>query len=206
MPGAPIDDRPHRSQHLRGNFRARRQLLKRRHPLQRPRSADPLNLLHCYFSPHCPSVADQIVLSLKSASDAAAGLTGSPEAVLASIDEALRVLKGVKTLNIFESVRVDPNVVIEVSVQALADLVVKEGKIEAPSAPSTIAQRTDFRFLTPCLAPQAFEQSSRLVAAVERLAERKGVTTARMTIAWEMRQVRGAGSGVDEVGAGGAEL
>ncbi|TKA78458.1 Fumarate hydratase, mitochondrial [Friedmanniomyces simplex] len=103
------------------------------------------------------------------------GLTGSPEAVRASIDEAMRGLEGVKTLNISESVRVDPDVPIEISVQALADLV-------------------------------AFEQNSRLVEAVDRLAERKVVLRVQMTIAWVMRQVRGDDIEVDEMGAEGAEL
>ena len=54
---------------------------------------------------------------------------GSPENIRASVEDAIRVLPpSVKSIDIFECARVDPNVQIEVSIQALADLV-KEGKI-----------------------------------------------------------------------------
>lgn len=52
----------------------------------------------------------------------------TPEWIRASVEEALAVLGGLKTLDVFACGRVDPNVPIEVSIRALAELV-KEGKI-----------------------------------------------------------------------------
>jgi len=45
-----------------------------------------------------------------------------------SVEEAVKVLDGTKTIDVFKCARVDPNVPIETSVKALAELV-KEGKI-----------------------------------------------------------------------------
>ena len=57
------------------------------------------------------------------------GPNGSPENIRASVEDAIKVLPpSVKSIDIFECARVDPNVQIETSVQALAELV-KEGKI-----------------------------------------------------------------------------
>lgn len=55
---------------------------------------------------------------------------GSPEQVRASVNEAYAVLKGVKTIDIFEMARVDPKVPIETSITALKELV-DEGLIGA---------------------------------------------------------------------------
>ena len=56
------------------------------------------------------------------------GPTGSPEAICASVEEAVGVLAGSKTIDVFEMARVDPDVPFETSVKALAELV-EEGKI-----------------------------------------------------------------------------
>lgn len=53
---------------------------------------------------------------------------GSPESVRASVEEALRVLDGVKKIDVFECARVDTKVPIETTIKALAELVA-EGKI-----------------------------------------------------------------------------
>lgn len=68
------------------------------------------------------------MLSIKGALDAKMTPTGSPEAIRASVEGAVEVLAGTKTIDVFECARVDPNVPIETSVGALAELV-KEGKI-----------------------------------------------------------------------------
>lgn len=58
----------------------------------------------------------------------ATGPDGTPKGIRASVDEAFKVLGRTKTIDIFEMARVDPNVPIEDSVKALAELV-EEGKI-----------------------------------------------------------------------------
>ncbi|KAJ0423582.1 NADP-dependent oxidoreductase domain-containing protein [Aspergillus carlsbadensis] len=76
-----------------------------------------------------PSHADKVILSVKGAY----GITthtpnGTPSAVRASVETALSILDGVKKIDIFECARVDPNVPIETTIGALAELV-EEGKI-----------------------------------------------------------------------------
>lgn len=92
--------------------------------------ANSLHLLKYYFTKY-PEDADRVVLSIKGAYDRPTNSPrGSPEAIRASVDEALRVLGGAKKIDVFEMARVDPAVPIETSVAALAALV-EEGKIGA---------------------------------------------------------------------------
>jgi len=91
-------------------------------------TANSLHLLHRYFRTH-PCDASRVVLSIKGALSPTYQPDGSPEGLRASVEEAVRILDGVKTIDIFEMARVDPNVPIETSIQALAELV-KEGKID----------------------------------------------------------------------------
>ncbi|XXG99355.1 hypothetical protein Hte_005692 [Hypoxylon texense] len=93
-----------------------------------PPDANSLQLLKYYFENN-PEDAEKVVLSIKGAYDVKTLTpTGSPEAIRASVDEALRVLGGTVKIDVFECARVDPTVPIETSVKALAELV-KEGKI-----------------------------------------------------------------------------
>lgn len=72
-----------------------------------------------------------MVLSIKGAFDRSTNTPqGSREGIRASVGEALRVLEGVKKIDVFEMARVDPTVPVETSVAALAELVA-EGKIGA---------------------------------------------------------------------------
>jgi len=70
-----------------------------------------------------------VVLSIKGAFDHKTGANGSPEGIRASVEEAIKALPpSVKAIDVFECARVDPNVPIETSIKALAELVA-EGKI-----------------------------------------------------------------------------
>ena len=90
--------------------------------------ANSLHLLKHYFEKY-PEDASKVVLSIKGAFSMKEGPNGSPEGVRASVEEAIQVLPpSVKSIDIFECARVDPNVQIESSIQTLAELV-KEGKI-----------------------------------------------------------------------------
>ncbi|SPO01422.1 related to pyridoxine 4-dehydrogenase [Cephalotrichum gorgonifer] len=89
--------------------------------------ANSLHLLKYYFDKY-PEDASRVVLSIKGAYDGKVGPDGSPDGIRASVDEAVKVLGGTKTIDVFECARVDPKVPIETSVKALAELV-KEGKI-----------------------------------------------------------------------------
>jgi pyridoxine 4-dehydrogenase len=89
--------------------------------------ANSLHLVKYYFERY-PEDASKVVLSIKGAYDIRTGPDGSPEGIRASVEEAVKVLGGTKTIDIFECARVDPNVPIETSVEALAELV-KEGKV-----------------------------------------------------------------------------
>ena len=93
-----------------------------------------LHLLKHYFTKY-PEDADKVVLSIKGAlnintENQTRSYTpdGSPEGIRASVAEAMRVLDGVKKIDIFECARVDPKVPIETSIKTLAELVA-EGKI-----------------------------------------------------------------------------
>ncbi|KAI1775397.1 aldo/keto reductase [Hypoxylon cercidicola] len=93
-----------------------------------PPHANSLQLLKYYFDNN-PEDAEKVVLSIKGAYDAKTfEPTGSPEAIRADVEEALRVLDGTAKIDIFGCARVDPKVPIETSVKAMAELV-KEGKI-----------------------------------------------------------------------------
>ena len=89
--------------------------------------ANSLHLLKYYFEKY-PEDASKVVLSIKGAYGMKTGPDGSPEGIRASVDEAVKVLAGTKTIDVFECARRDPNVPIETSVKALAELL-KEGKI-----------------------------------------------------------------------------
>jgi pyridoxine 4-dehydrogenase len=47
---------------------------------------------------------------------------------------------------------------------------------------------TDMRGTFPRLKPEAFEQNSKLVGAVEKIAKRKSLSTSQIAIAWVVRQ------------------
>ena len=89
--------------------------------------ANSLHLLKYYFEKY-PEDANKVVLIIKGAYDIKTGPDGSPEGIRASVQEAVQVLGTTKTIDVFECARGDPNVPIETSVKALAELV-KEGKI-----------------------------------------------------------------------------
>lgn len=86
-----------------------------------------MHLIRHYFETY-PEDTDKVVLSIKGAVDHTRSPTGSPDAIRASVEGALAVLAGSKTIDVFEMARVDPKVPIETSVKALAELV-NEGKI-----------------------------------------------------------------------------
>lgn len=87
-----------------------------------------LHLLKYYFTTY-PEDASKVTLSIKGAYDATTHTpTGTPAAIRQSVEHALSILDGSKSIDVFEMARVDPTVPIEESVGALAQLV-KEGKI-----------------------------------------------------------------------------
>ena len=86
-------------------------------------------MLKHYFRKY-PEDASRVILNLKGAYELPLTAHGSPSGLRKAIDDALAVLDGTKTIDIFEMARVDPNVEIEVSIETLGKLV-KEGKIGA---------------------------------------------------------------------------
>lgn len=91
--------------------------------------ANSLHLLKYYFQKY-PDDASKVVLCIKGGfTGISQGPNNTPEGVRASVEEALRVLDGTKAIDIFECARVDPQVSIETTIKALAELV-KEGKIQ----------------------------------------------------------------------------
>src|SRR5271170_7081715 len=91
-----------------------------------PPDNNSLHLLNKYFTKY-PEDADKIIVNIKG------GLRNhqvdcSPESVREGIENCLKILDGKKSLDIFECARVDPNIPIETTIGALAELV-KEGKI-----------------------------------------------------------------------------
>lgn len=93
-------------------------------------TANSLHLLNRFFTAH-PSAASRVCLSLKGGADpskAPLQIDGSRVNIRRSIDECLRVLDGKKTIDIFEAARVDPNVPLEETINAIAEYV-QEGKV-----------------------------------------------------------------------------
>ncbi|KAL3420807.1 aldo/keto reductase [Phlyctema vagabunda] len=86
-----------------------------------------LTLLEKYFAKY-PEDAEKVVLSVKGAVSMQTGPNGSKEYVQASIDNCLRMLKGRKSIDIFECARVDPKTPIETTMKALEEYV-QAGKI-----------------------------------------------------------------------------
>jgi len=84
-------------------------------------------LLERYFAKY-PQDADQVVLSIKG------GLKdmhpdGSPENIRKSMENCLKLLRGRKSIDIFEMARVDKNTPLEVTLKTLEDEYVKTGKL-----------------------------------------------------------------------------
>ncbi|KAI1433775.1 NADP-dependent oxidoreductase domain-containing protein [Xylaria sp. CBS 124048] len=93
-----------------------------------PPTANSLHLLKDYFTKY-PEDASKVVLSIKGAYDATTHTPKcKPESIRASVDEALRLLDGTHTIDLFECARIDPEVPCEDMVKTLVELI-KEGKI-----------------------------------------------------------------------------
>jgi pyridoxine 4-dehydrogenase len=93
-----------------------------------PPHANSLHLLKYYFTKY-PEDAPRVFLSLKGAYDIRRQSPDcSPEGLRATVDEALKVLDGTKTIDLFECARIDPEVPVETTVKTLAELI-REGKI-----------------------------------------------------------------------------
>ncbi|KAL4885813.1 NADP-dependent oxidoreductase domain-containing protein [Aspergillus karnatakaensis] len=91
-------------------------------------TANSLHLVKHYFEQY-PEDTEKVTLSIKGALNPATyNPECNPESIRASVNEALRILDGVKKIDIFECARVDPNVPIETSIGTLAEFV-REGKI-----------------------------------------------------------------------------
>ena len=87
-----------------------------------------LHLLNAYFRKY-PDRASQVLLAVKgSRNPTVLRFDGDEKGVRRSVDECVRVLDGVKKLDIFECARVDGAVSIEETMAVLGQLV-KEGKI-----------------------------------------------------------------------------
>lgn len=92
------------------------------------RERNSLHMLNRYFTKY-PEDADKIVLSIKGAINFDTHQPDcTPEGVRRSVENCVKILGGTKKLDIFECARVDPNVPIETTMKALAELV-KEDKI-----------------------------------------------------------------------------
>jgi len=85
-----------------------------------------LHLLNRYFTKY-PEDASKVVLSIKGCLHNMAP-DGTPEGVKRSVENCLKVLDGKKSIDIFESARVDPKTPIETTLKALEEYV-KAGKI-----------------------------------------------------------------------------
>lgn len=93
-----------------------------------PEPTEGLALLHRYFKAH-PADADKVTLFVKGASDLKTMYpTVSRAGVRTSVENSLRVLGGVKKIDIFGPARSDPSVPLEETLGALKELV-DEGKI-----------------------------------------------------------------------------
>ena len=88
-----------------------------------------ITLLVSYFQKY-PEDADKIVLSVKAAYDVHQKRgVGSPESVKKELDHVLDQLKGIKSVDVFECARVDPDVPIETTLKFIDEEYVKKGLV-----------------------------------------------------------------------------
>lgn len=94
-----------------------------------PPESNSLHLLNAYFTKY-PEDVDKVVLSIKGGLEPGSmnKPVGDKVGVTRSIENCLKVLDGIKKIDIFECARVDPNVPIEETIGYLAEFV-KDGKI-----------------------------------------------------------------------------
>jgi pyridoxine 4-dehydrogenase len=88
-----------------------------------------LHLLERYFTKY-PEDASKVVLSIKGGLTAQMAPDGSPENIKKSVGNCVALLRGKKSIDIYEMARVDKNTPLEVTLKALEECV-KEGKIGA---------------------------------------------------------------------------
>lgn len=81
-----------------------------------------------YFTKY-PEDAEKVVLSIKGGLKPGLVPDGSPEGVRRSIDNCLKLLKGKKSIDIFECARVDPKTPVEITMKTMEEEYVKTGKI-----------------------------------------------------------------------------
>ncbi|KIY53787.1 Aldo/keto reductase [Fistulina hepatica ATCC 64428] len=86
-----------------------------------------LHILKAYFTKY-PEDADRVVLSIKEGMTPSLTPDGSEANIRRSVGYCYEMLHGVKSIDVFESARVDPTIPIEKTIGYLAELV-KEGKI-----------------------------------------------------------------------------
>lgn len=88
-----------------------------------------ITLLVAYFKKY-PEDAEKVVLSVKAAYDVHLKKgVGAPEGVKKDLDYILGQLKGIKTVDVFECARVDPDVPVETTLKFIDDEYVKKGLI-----------------------------------------------------------------------------
>jgi len=68
--------------------------------------ANSLHLMRYYFQRY-PEDAEEVVLSIKGAYDLKIGPTGSAAGIRASVEEAIKILGGIKKIDVFEMARFD---------------------------------------------------------------------------------------------------
>ncbi|EGC42997.1 pyridoxal reductase [Histoplasma capsulatum var. duboisii H88] len=88
-----------------------------------------LHIIHKFFTQH-PEAADKVVLSIQGGmARGELAPDGSEGNLRTSVDECLRVLDGVKELDLFHISRLDPKYPVEETIRHLAKMV-KEGKLK----------------------------------------------------------------------------
>ncbi|KAG0646572.1 Pyridoxal reductase [Hyphodiscus hymeniophilus] len=93
-----------------------------------PPTANSIHLLQAYFTQY-PSDAPKVLLSVKGGMNVAKHSADSSKANLTrDVDDALKILGGLKSIDIFQCGRVDPEIPIEETMEVMKGFV-KEGKI-----------------------------------------------------------------------------
>ncbi|KAM7186829.1 NADP-dependent oxidoreductase domain containing protein [Rhypophila sp. PSN 637] len=137
-----------------------------------PPDANSLHLIKAYFTKY-PQDAPKVVLSVKGAYNIRTNQPDcSPEGIRTAVDEALTILSGTKKIDLFEPARIDPNVPIETTVRAFAELI-KQGKISSyglsETSPSTI--RRAHAILPPAAVEEELSLFSRHVLDQDGVAD-----------------------------------
>ena len=119
-----------------------------------PPTHNSLTLLNRFYAKY-PEYAEQVILNVKGAARPDFTVNGDPEFVKKTVENCLSLLGGKGKVSMYETARIDVNI-----------------------------PQGDYRHLFPRYQPDTLAQNGKLVQEVKKLAQKKGCTTAQVSLGW----------------------